>query len=247
MEHTIKQLPLTRLLFNHFYVGVFITLFYIWIGPKFIQNGLPGISVLLIAELVILAPLVLIHLWWSRQQENVRLSFRELIPMQQKLSVRAFLLWTFGGFLACLLIYIPLYPMGLYLRETLFAWLPEWYFNPTYGTDDIQLVARVFLFGILIDGFIGPVAEEFFFRGYLLPRMAFLKKWAPIVNGALFGLYHFWQPHNLIALMGLGIVLSYVVWKTKNIYIGMAIHILLNVIGAIGGYMAVLEGTMIGR
>jgi membrane protease YdiL (CAAX protease family) len=67
------------------------------------------------------------------------------------------------------------------------------------------------------------------------------------VNGSLFGLYHFWQPHNLPALIGLGIVFSYAVWKTRNVYVGIAIHCTLNMVGALGGYLAAMNGTIIGR
>ncbi len=72
-------------------------------------------------------------------------------------------------------------------------------------------------------------------------------KWAPVINGACFGLYHFWQPHNLIAVVAVGIVLSLVVWKTKNVWVGVAIHCLINVLGALGGYVAVMQGEMIVR
>ena len=157
------------------------------------------------------------------------------------------MIWVFGGLLACVIVYVPLYPTGLYLRESLFQWLPAWYFNAGYGASSIQLVANMFLVGIFVDGFIGPIAEELFFRGYLLPRMTYLKRWAPVVNGTLFGLYHFWQPHNLLALVGLGIILSYVVWKTRNVYVGITLHCILNITGALGGYLAATNGTIIAR
>ena len=101
--------------------------------------------------------------------------------------------------------------------------------------------------GIFIDGIVGPVVEELFFRGYLLPRMAYLKKWAPFVNGTLFGLYHFWQPHNYLAIIGIGIILSYIVWRKKNVYLGIIIHCTLNILGAIGGYLAATGGQIIAR
>ena len=140
-----------------------------------------------------------------------------------------------------------MYPIGLFFRENVFFWLPEWYFNPGYGTSDMNLVANVFLVGILVDGLVGPIVEELFFRGYLLPRMAYLKKWAPVLNGVLFGLYHFWQPHNYFAIMGVGIVLSWIVWKTKNVYVGIIVHCTLNILGAIMAYFAASGGVMISR
>lgn len=241
----IQQIKLTNQLINHFYVGIIITAFYAWLSPTVIGLGFPGLSVLLIAEVFILVPLVCGHL--MLQAKKFSNSFKMIIPLQKKLTTKSFLIWTVVGILVSLIVYIPLYPVGLYLRESVFAWLPEWYFNPTYGTDNLELIARMFLAGIFIDGLLGPIAEELFFRGYLLPRMAYLKKWAPVVNGALFGLYHFWQPHNLIALICLGVVFSYIVWKTRNVYVGIAIHCVLNILGSIGGYLATMDGVFVGR
>ena len=77
--------------------------------------------------------------------------------------------------------------------------------------------------------------------------MVSLKKWAPVVNGTLFGLYHFWQPHNLLAISIVGIIISAVVWKKRNVYLGIFIHCTLNILGAISGYLAVTGGHMIVR
>ncbi len=67
------------------------------------------------------------------------------------------------------------------------------------------------------------------------------------MNGALFGLYHLWQPHNYLGIIGVGIALSWVVWKTKNVFIGIIVHCKLNVIGALGEYLAASGGEMIAR
>lgn len=243
----VRQLGLPQLLFDHFYIGIIITLFYILVSPLLIDGGLPGLSVLLAAEVLILAPLGIIHLYRKGVGPDGSRSIKNAIGFREKMSVKAILIWSAIGIIACLVLYAPFYPLGLYLRETVFAWLPEWYFNPTFGSDDTALIAKVFLLGILIDGFVGPVVEELFFRGYLLPRMERFKHWAPILNGTLFGLYHFWQPHNLLPVIGVGIIISYIVWKKKNVYLGIVIHCTLNVVGALAGYLAVSNGIMVGR
>lgn len=247
MNQIPKQISFPRQLFNHFYLGILITLLYIWLSPKIIGAGYPSMYMLLIAEVALLAPLVLLHLLWSSKRQFGKFSYSKLIPFTDNLKTKTFIIWMVGGLVVVTLLYLSLYPLGQLFRESVFSWLPEWYFNPTYGSEDTRHIARTFLLAIFIDGFIGPVAEEFFFRGYLLPRMAYLKKWAPIVNGALFGLYHFWQPHNLIAIIAIGIILSYVVWKTRNVYLGIAIHCTINILGAVGAYLAVMSGTMIVR
>lgn len=242
----VKQIPFAKLVFEHFYLGVLFTLIYVSIGPKIIGNQLPGVAVLLLVE-AIMVPLLLAHLFWSAKRMIGSFSIKAIIPFQNKLPIKKFILWSVGGILTSLLVYVPLYPLGLFLRESVFGWLPEWYFNPTYGTDDVKTIANFFLIGIVLDGVLAPAAEELFFRGYLLPRMAYLKNWAPILNGAFFGLYHFWQPHNWIASMILGIIFSFAVWKTKNVYVGMAIHCSLNILGALSAYFAVTNGIMVGR
>lgn len=246
-EFTPSQLsPLTQL-YYHFYPGLAILIAYILAGPWIVGMGYPGLTTLLLAELIILAPIGLGHLVWHSRNSGSGQGFKALIPFIKKLRMAQYFKWSLLGILACTLVYLPLYPLGLYLREQLFSWLPEWYFNPVYGSADTKLIARVFLAGIFIDGIIGPVVEEIYFRGYLLPRMAYLGKWAPIINGLLFGLYHFWQPHNYLAIIAIGMVLSYIVWKKQNVYLGILIHCSLNILGALTAYLAASNGELIMR
>jgi len=241
------QIGVARQLLYHFYPGLVILIFYILFSTFLIDRGFPGIAGLLMVELLILPPVMLLHLAFHGHRLNGQFSFRNVIGFTSRLSAKQYITWSLIGIVACFLIYIPLYPAGLYMREAVFDWLPEWYFNPTFGSSDVSLITSIFLAGILIDGIIGPVMEELFFRGYLLPRMASLKQWAPLFNGLLFGLYHFWQPHNYLGIIGVGIVISYVVWKKQNVFLGIIIHCTLNILGAVGGYLAVSSGELIAR
>ena len=78
---------------------------------------------------------------------------------------------------------------------------------------------------------VNGLAEELYFRGYLLPRMSRLGVWAPIVNTALFSLYHFWSPRSFLARVAGVTPVVYAVWRTENVYLGMVVHVLLNAIG----------------
>jgi len=241
------QITINRQILYHFYPGIIITLFYVLVSEPLVSIGYPGLTALLLAEIFVLAPVGLTHLFWKGKSLNGKFSLKNVVYYTKQISLKQYLIWSLIGIVACFLIYIPLYPIGLYIKENLFSWLPEWYFDPGFGTSDSQLIAKVFLFGIFIDGIIGPVVEELFFRGYLLPRMAYLRNWAPVLNGLLFGLYHFWQPHNYVAITAIGIILSWIVWKKQNVYLGIIIHCSINIMGAIAGYMAATGGNMIPR
>ena len=52
---------------------------------------------------------------------------------------------------------------------------------------------------VLINGIAGPIVEEMYFRGYLLPRLERFDKWAPLINLSLFSLYHFWAPWQVFS------------------------------------------------
>jgi len=242
------QIAVPKLVWYHLYMGIPVTICYIFLSKTVVLDyEFPGLAALLLVELCVLAPLGLIHLYRKGKNLNGNYSLTNVIGYRNQLSVVDYIKWTIIGILGCIFVYGPLYPVGLFLKEHLFYWLPQWYFDPGFGTSNMQLIASAFLFAMVIDGIIGPVVEELFFRGYLLPRMAYLKKWAPVLNGILFGLYHYWQPHNLIAISLLGIVLSYVVWKKKNVYLGIFIHCTLNILGALSGYIAATGGQVIPR
>jgi membrane protease YdiL (CAAX protease family) len=75
---------------------------------------------------------------------------------------------------------------------------------------------------------IAPIAEEFFFRGFLFGA---LRRWkgpwvAAVLTGLLFGLAHTGSAASqyLIPLAFLGFVLCIVRWKTGSLYPCMALH-----------------------
>jgi membrane protease YdiL (CAAX protease family) len=123
------------------------------------------------------------------------------------------------------------------LIDRFFGWLPEWFVKPIqpdrvgeYATGAwIVTIAAYFA----INGFVGPIVEELYFRGYLLPRMERFGRWAPLANVSLFSLYHFWSPWQLVArILGFGPTAYAVHWK-RNVYLGMVVHCSLNTLGVL--------------
>jgi membrane protease YdiL (CAAX protease family) len=75
---------------------------------------------------------------------------------------------------------------------------------------------------------LAPLVEELYCRGYLLPRLARLGTWAPMVNVALFALYHLWKPWDFLSLVVILAPMVYAVWRTRDVRVGIAVHIGLN-------------------
>ena len=87
--------------------------------------------------------------------------------------------------------------------------------------------------GLLLSGFGASVVEELYFRGYLLPRISRLKMLAPLMNVALFSVYHFFSPWQFPVIFLAFLPIVYVVYIKKNIYLGIIVHCLLNGIGVL--------------
>jgi membrane protease YdiL (CAAX protease family) len=94
---------------------------------------------------------------------------------------------------------------------------------------------------LVLNGFITPVVEELYFKGYLLPRMQVWGKWAFVINAFLFSLYHFWQPYIYLTLLLSLLPMTYTVWKTKDLRLGILAHCLLNLIGALLSFGLLLQ------
>ncbi len=93
-----------------------------------------------------------------------------------------------------------------------------------------QLFSPVSLF-ILVS--VQPIAEEFFFRGFLLDKVeSFAGQNVAIFSTAvLFGIAHmsYGKLYPVIFPMIMGVLLAYIVIKTRNIYASIFAHIFFNV------------------
>ena len=127
------QFSLKKQLWYHFYPGLAILLTYIYISKYLVELGYPGMTALLCVELLILAPIGISHLLLHGKYLNDKWSFKNVIAYTNKLSWKQYAKWTFIGILACFVVYVPLYPLGLYLKDTVFAPLPQECFEAESG------------------------------------------------------------------------------------------------------------------
>jgi membrane protease YdiL (CAAX protease family) len=96
-----------------------------------------------------------------------------------------------------------------------------------------------FAAAFLINGLVGPIVEELYFRGYLLPRLSRFGRGAAVLNAVLFSLYHFWTPwQNLGRILGL-LPWILTVQAKRSLKLSMAVHISVNTIFLLGMLAAV--------
>ena len=126
--------------------------------------------------------------------------------------------------------------MNQVITQKLFNWLPDWYTVQDFDGFGKQAILLTLIFNLLLNGIIAPLAEEYYFRGYLLPRMQTWGKWAFILHTVLFSLYHFWQPYIYLTLIVAMMPMVWLIWKTKDLRIGVYTHCALNVIGALASF-----------
>ncbi len=84
---------------------------------------------------------------------------------------------------------------------------------------------------LIAGGFIGPICEEIIFRGIVLK--GFLRSYSPqkaiVYSALIFGVIHF-IPIQVISAFFAGLVLGYIYYKTKSLWLPIVIHILNNVL-----------------
>jgi hypothetical protein len=124
-------------------------------------------------------------------------------------------------------------PVDAFLQSNLFSWVPVLESGLRDGYSR-EVLVRTYLMLAVFGAVVGPTVEELYFRGFLLPRMEYAGKWAPLLHGFLFALYHMWTPWMFVTRT-LGILpLAYAV-KRRNLYVGIASHILVNLADVVAG------------
>ena len=231
----VRQLSTPALLMLHLVPGVLMTAGFILLAPLAEALGFPPITALLAAIFLVLVPIELGILALAARAEGS--SIAALIPYRSPIAART---WVW---LLPVLIVLAFLGFGLHqaiepaLIQRFFGWLPGWYVSPividqvgTYSATAWLLTLGAYF---VINGFLGPIVEELYFRGYLLPRMDRFGRWAPLINVTLFSLYHLWSPWQIVArILGLGPTV-YAVWWKRNVRLGMAVHCTLNTLGVL--------------
>jgi membrane protease YdiL (CAAX protease family) len=236
----VEQHSLAKSILLHLLPGVLILVFFIITAPLVERMRAPSMLAFLLAITFVLIPFQLGYLLYEGKKRNGKLSLQGIVLYREPMRV-----WQYVALgLPCLiwLFVIPFVvfpPIDNYLIERFFSWLPDQFFFMAQFTENLDQysLSSMLLVGILqlvVGAVPGPLVEELYYRGYLLPRISRLGKWAPLINTVLFSLYHFtslWQnPSRIIAFLPM----VYAVWWKKNVYLGIIVHCALIVFNSLG-------------
>jgi uncharacterized protein len=245
-RHTV---PLSIAL--HFAPGILIGAAYALVGvPLADALGYPPLLGIQVAMCLALVPAelgLLLYLGWRK---NGRPSLEGVVlyrgsPTRRGVLaglVAALLVWTFaiGAILA---------PVDFLLLEQLFSWMPTRYFVGVGGTGGYltgyaaSVAVTTLLVSLVLSGLILPAVEELYFRGYLLPRLSHLGRWAPVLNMVLFALYHLWSPWQALSRICYFLPTVWATWRKQDLRIGLWVHCFANTAGLLLTLAAILAGV----
>jgi hypothetical protein len=239
------SLSLTRIAILHLLPGVLAGVVFVLASGPVAAAGFPPLMALLVAIAVVIVPFELGTVFRAGRREPGSGGLLAAVPYRRPMPRR-----TWAWLLPVLLV-VAILGFGLLavieppIRDGLFGWAPAWYVQPL-PVDAVPSFSRsawtiTIVLYVALNVVIGPVVEELYFRGYLLPRMGQFGRAAPLVNVALFSLYHVWSPWQFLSRIAGVTPFAYAVWRRQNVYLGMAVHVLLNGIGTVSVIALVLQ------
>ena len=219
----------------HLLPGVFILVLFLVAVPFALSAGYPPLFAMTISGITFGLGFQVWHLYHEGKKRNGKWSLQGIVLYREPMPI-----WQY-------VVLAPLFLMIAFVIDgitgpikmaflNLLPWLPEW-----FEMRDASMLAAyprsvlivTFALYILLNGIAAPIIEELYFRGYLMPRLSRFGRWTPVVEAALFTVYHFWQPYYWITqfLFFLPVVFA-VHWK-RNIMLGIIVHMMLNTIGGL--------------
>lgn len=232
--HAIPDSPQHSLMTSlglHALPGTLTTAAFLAFKPLLDPMGYPPLLAFVLAVLLVDLPVLLGTMLYEGKKRNGHYSLEGVVLCRDKVSWRTFVLIFVGTFVATYALMMVANPLGELLRESAFSWLPDWIFleeQAQYQAYPRNVLLVTFALQLVVTGVALPWVEELYFRGYLLPRLSRYRRWAPLLGGLFFGLYHVWQLFSFPTVFLLGAALGYVVWWKRDVRLSIGLHVFAN-------------------
>jgi membrane protease YdiL (CAAX protease family) len=229
------QLSLAQAIAQHLLPGILTMAALLLVTPPLVRAGWPKVLAYQLAAALAGIPVMLGVMLTHARRTTGRMDLWAVIPYRERQP-----LWLYPAVLVPMMAwaFALLFangPLREYLARDVFGWMPShllpgW--EPPAPPERGLLLAGLVL-RLLIDGLVAAGVEELYFRGFLLPRLARLGAWAPLVNAGLFTVGHLWQPYNWAQIFLIMLPLVYLVWWRRGVWLSVLVHCAGNSIGAL--------------
>ena len=248
MENSAQQHSLVQSIIYHLLPGICILVSFVVLAPILDQLALPSAMALFIVIGCVLVPVELGILLYQGKKLSGRFTLKDVVLYKEPLPKKQYIGFGIILFIWLMLILMVVFtPIDNIIAERLFFWLPDWFFLTEFieniGQYPQSVILVTAILGVLFNGLAGPVVEELYFRGFLLPRLSRYGKWAPLWNAILFAIYHLFSPWRIPGIIVAMIPFVYVAWWKRNIYIGMIVHCVANTLSSLALFALILRPT----
>jgi sodium transport system permease protein len=199
---------------------VFLLIFYI----PFIKIENTDIAGLILQYGGILVP-IMISIWYLKAN------------LKESLFLNKFKVnWLIGT----IFVMVGVHVINYFLIKLQFFVFPHLLESAKILNEAINIRSNSLLISLVLYALTPAICEELLFRGILLSsfKKKFPMKTAVVLVAVLFALFHF-SVFRIVPTIIIGIVLTFIVYKTKSIYLGMIGHFLNNGIAVIKEYLLV--------
>ncbi|MBX6750757.1 MAG: CPBP family intramembrane metalloprotease [Micromonosporaceae bacterium] len=236
--HTSK-LSWPRSIVLHLAPGAAATVLFIATAPVLARAGLPPVWGMFAAVLLVLVPSELAIIRRFAPDHRIRSIVDARWP-----APRRFLLLFLPTLAAAILAPGLVQWLEPALHRSMQAVLPTWWdLDPgDLGARPAWQVTITLAGWLLCFVVIGPITEELYFRGFLLPRLASRPALAVPANAILFALYHGWQPYTWATVAIFVVPLAIVALRPRGVVVAATAHCTVNLIG-----LLIMLQTELGR
>jgi uncharacterized protein len=229
-----EQHSFNKSLALHLLPGVLIVTLFIASARLVMAAGYPSMLALSLSSFFGLAFQVW-YLYKEGRKRNGKWSLEGIVLYREPMPIWQYFALVPVFIIVAFLIDWVATPLTLGLLNSM-PWLPEWF--AIRATSQLLSYSKLVLlvsFGaqLMINGILAPITEESYFRGYLMPRLARFGRWTPVIETALFTIYHLWQPYYWITqFLAFLPIISGARWK-RNIKLSIVSHMALNLVGGL--------------
>ncbi len=250
----LKQLNLLQVILAFLLPSGFAFLGFRLILPWTVDNGYPKVLMWGVIASIMLLIFVIIGFILIKKEakaNNISIVDRLLI---KKLGIKQWFI-SLGIMIIGIILSFAFLPLVEFFKElpglSIPDYMPFW-LNPSIDpmNTDMEILSPhyalkgnywvVVIMSICL--LLNILAEEIYFRAWLLPKMQTFGKWSWVLNGFLFALYHSFQLWLFPMIFILSLATTLTVYLSKSILPAFLTHIVANFLLSILGIIALVFG-----